>query len=120
MPSKPSSDTRNPTPRNAVEFADLVQAAIADGEAPDGLALALTLRDESEMKRNRAIGLSDISFAGGQMRFLGVRVLRSPGLQSALLRGEDAAEAVAKVDAPPEPPKKAPKAKPPRDTTRAR
>lgn len=104
MTAKSPASDRAPIARSAVDFANLVNKAVADGADPATLALRLTLRDESEMKRNRIIAVSDISFAGGQMRFLGVRVLKSQSLHSDLLSGEDAAQAIALADAPPPPP----------------
>ena len=38
------------------------------------MTLRLTYGDASLLKRDRALGVSDISFAGGSMRVLGVRV----------------------------------------------
>ena len=48
----------------------------ADGQGADraGLLLNLTHRDAALLKRSPAVAMDEISFLGGEMRFLGVKV----------------------------------------------
>ena len=48
--------------------------AVADGVAREDMTLRLTLRDTHLMTRDPATPVADISYAGGVMRFLGVKV----------------------------------------------
>lgn len=50
--------------------------AEADGQGADraGLTLHLTHRDAALLKRSPAVAMEEISFLGGEMRFLGVKV----------------------------------------------
>jgi hypothetical protein len=54
---------------------EILQAA-AEGVDLGQLALHLTLGDVELLKRDRAIPVADISFAGGTMRYLGVTVVK--------------------------------------------
>ena len=51
-----------------------IEAAKAEGVAPDDMTLRLTLGDVHKIKRDRGIAVDDISFAGGVMRYLGVKI----------------------------------------------
>lgn len=69
--------SRDDSPRNP-SIEDLraaILAAEAEGTAAAGMILHLTFRDAALMKRSPAVGLHDISFNDGQMRFLGVPVV---------------------------------------------
>ena len=44
--------------------------------ALDDMTLRLTLKDARDLKGDAAVALSEISFAGGTMRFLGVKVIK--------------------------------------------
>lgn len=69
---KPSAPPRRRPP--AVRFREQIEKAEADGLARERMTLRLTYGDASLLKRDRTLGVSDISFAGGSMRFLGVTV----------------------------------------------
>ncbi len=67
-------------------FRSQIEAAVAGGAAPGDMVLRLTQRDAAMLMRDRAIPVSDINFAGGVMRFLGVKVEQGGIAESALLR----------------------------------
>ncbi len=77
MPAYPKStekpSARPPQPPGA-RFKAEIEKARLDGVDPDALLLRLTHGDVSRLKRDRAISIADISFAGGEMRYLGVKV----------------------------------------------
>ncbi len=54
---------------------DLIAAAERDGAKPQSLLPRLTLGDASELKRDPSVALEEISFAKGEMRFLGIKVV---------------------------------------------
>ena len=65
-------------PRRPAEILrEAIDKAVAEGGKLDDMMLLLTLSDASELKRDRTLAVEDISFAGGIMRFLGVKV--TPG-----------------------------------------
>jgi hypothetical protein len=72
----------------AVHFRREIEAAQAEGVAPDDLTLKLTLRDTAELKRDPQVAVADISFSGGVMRYLGVKVEQGGVPASVLQRGE--------------------------------
>jgi hypothetical protein len=51
------------------------------------MVLRLTLGDASALRRDPAIPLADLSFAGGDMRYLGVRVESGGVAESTLVTG---------------------------------
>jgi len=51
------------------------RCAERDGCEAGDMLLRLTLGDASELKRDRSVATAEISFAKGEMRFLGVKVL---------------------------------------------
>ena len=63
-------------PTVAARFKTEIERASAEGVDPDEMALHLTLGDTELLKRDRTVPVADISFAGGTMRFLGVRVVK--------------------------------------------
>jgi len=67
-------------------FRGAIQAALADGVETDDLVLRLTLSDTIAMSRDKTTPLADISYAGGVMRFLGVRIIKGGVAASALER----------------------------------
>ncbi|NEX91923.1 hypothetical protein [Caulobacter sp. 17J65-9] len=81
-PTKPA-----PTLRSA-DFRNAIVKAQADGLGVNALTLRLTLRDESELKRDPTVKVEEISFKGGVMRFLGVKVVSGGVAVSSLDRGE--------------------------------
>jgi hypothetical protein len=68
----PSPPARRAAP--AVHFRGEIEKAEAAGFAREDMVLRLTLTDESKLKRDTSLAVADISFSGGAMRFLGVRV----------------------------------------------
>ena len=81
-PNLPNAQQRVAKLRAAIEQAE------ADGVAKDDMVLRLTLRDESDLKRDRSIPLEEIRYADGVMTFLGVKVETSGVTTSILDRGE--------------------------------
>ncbi|MGZ3274382.1 MAG: hypothetical protein ACXU82_07105 [Caulobacteraceae bacterium] len=79
-------------PSVAVRFKTEIESAAAEGIDPDDMALHLTLGDAELLKRDRTVPISDISFAGGTMRFLGVRVVKGNVPTSSLQRVAAAAQ----------------------------
>ncbi|MGA0603297.1 hypothetical protein ACO2Q3_21495 [Caulobacter sp. KR2-114] len=74
MANPPSARRRDaPGARFRKEIEDAEQA----GGQRDKMTLRLTLGDASLLKRDGTLAVSDISYAGGEMRFLGVLV--TPG-----------------------------------------
>lgn len=77
-PKKGSPDKR---------FRAQIEAALTDGVSPKDMVLRLTLGDANALTRDPATPVSDISFTGGVMRFLGVRVEKGGIEASTLDRG---------------------------------
>jgi hypothetical protein len=74
----PKSLPLPPAGARAPSIADLraaIDRAEADGVDRGDMVLRLTLRDESTIKRSPTVALDEVSFADGQMRFLGVKVV---------------------------------------------
>lgn len=77
------------TPRRGTageHFRNEIEKAEADGFAREVMALRLTYGDVSQLKRDPALPISDISFVDGVMRYLGVRVVQSRIVESILDR----------------------------------
>ena len=72
-------------------FRAAIEKAVLEGVDRDDMTLRLTLRDVSDLKRDRNIAVEDISFAGGVMRFLGVKVTPGGVESSSLDCGETSA-----------------------------
>ena len=64
-----------------------IDQAVAEGHTLDALTLRLTLGDVSRIKRDPSVGLDDVSFRDGEMRYLGVRVVQGGVACSELDRG---------------------------------
>jgi hypothetical protein len=73
-PKKSPIVAKPPRPK-IPEFRAAIAQAVADGIDRDTLVLRLTLRDESDLRRNPSVAVEEISYADGAMRFLGVRVV---------------------------------------------
>jgi hypothetical protein len=58
----------------ATVFRKQIEAAVMEGAVVEDMTLRLTLGDAHKIKRDTSLALEDISFADGQMRFLGVKV----------------------------------------------
>ncbi|HEY2710535.1 MAG TPA: hypothetical protein VGI95_21025 [Caulobacteraceae bacterium] len=69
-PEKPVPPPRPPGER----FKSEIESARSEGVEPGVLLLRLTLGDVSRLKRDPAISVSDISFADGEMHYLGVKI----------------------------------------------
>jgi hypothetical protein len=72
----------------AVHFRGEIEKAEATGFAREDMVLRLTLTDASKLKRDASLAVADISFSGGAMRFLGVRVEQGGVAESVLQRPE--------------------------------
>jgi hypothetical protein len=68
----------------AVRFKTEIEQAASRGVALEDLTLHLTLRDIDQLKRDRTLPIADISFAGGTMKYLGVKILKGETSLSAL------------------------------------
>lgn len=79
--------TKTPPLLRSADFRQAIVKAQAEGAGADDLILRLTLRDESELKRDPTVKVDEISFAGGVMRFLGVKVVAGGVAVSSLDRG---------------------------------
>lgn len=80
-------------PTVALRFRTEIEQAASQGVALDDMTLHLTLRDIEQLKRDRTLAITDISFAGGTMKYLGVKILKGDLPLSALrLRASDAVQ----------------------------
>ena len=52
--------------------------AEAEGIERSDMLLRLTFRDASLIKRSPSVGIDEVSFADGDMRFLGVKIITGP------------------------------------------
>jgi hypothetical protein len=79
-----------PTPRPPASpdarFRDQIEAAAAEGVPREDMTLRLTLRDTHLLTRDPKTPLADISYSGGVMRFLGVKVEKGGVADSTLDR----------------------------------
>lgn len=71
--SKPA--TVKPPPPPAVLFRRQIEAAIAGGASAETMTLRLTLNDGRRLRRDDSVPLDQISYRGGAMHYLGVRVV---------------------------------------------
>lgn len=81
---KPPYVSRRDSPANV--FRKEIEKAEAEGVSRDQLVLQLTNSDVSHLKRDASLAVTDISFADGVMRFLGVRVEEGAVSKSAIQR----------------------------------
>lgn len=70
----------------AVRFRTEIEQAASEGVAFDDMTLHLTLGDVEQLKRDRTLPVADISFAGGTMRYLGVKIQKGDTPLSVLRR----------------------------------
>jgi hypothetical protein len=70
----------------AERFRAEIEKAVGEGVACEDMTLRLTLRDASHLKRDPRVAVSEISFADGSMRFLGVCIREGGVAQSELVR----------------------------------
>lgn len=83
MPERPSQS--QPPPAPGKKFRAAIEQARLEGIDPSALLLRLTLSDISRLKRDREIAAEEISFADGEMRYLGVKVVGGDVETSALV-----------------------------------
>jgi hypothetical protein len=62
-----------------------IEKAEAAGMLRYDMRLHLTLGDVNQLKRDRSLAVSDVSFAGGTMRYLGVTIVEG-GVSISVLR----------------------------------
>ncbi len=85
MPARPPSPPNQPPPAPGKKFRAEIEQARLDGIDPSALLLRLTLSDMSRLRRDREIAADEISFAGDEMRYLGVKVAGGDVETSALI-----------------------------------
>jgi len=83
MPERPSQS--QPPPAPGKKFRAAIEQARLEGIDRSALLLRLTLSDVSRLKRDREIAAEEISFADGEMRYLGVKVVGGDVETSALV-----------------------------------
>jgi hypothetical protein len=66
-------------------FKPQIEKAFAEGVASADLVLQLTFGDAAKLKRDPNVNLEDISFLGGETRYLGVKVVEGGIDASALV-----------------------------------
>ncbi|MFI4936353.1 MAG: hypothetical protein ACHP7N_17220 [Caulobacterales bacterium] len=93
MTSKKPSGVPTPRKPRAAEFRNAIAQAEQEGVSKDQMVLRLTLSDTADLKRDRNIPLEDISFAGGAMRFMGVKI--EPGGVAVSVLQRDSGEGAA-------------------------
>lgn len=86
MAQKPLPSTISTKPGASPDrrFRERIETAVAGGTNPEDMVLHLTLRDVSLLSRDPAVPVTDISYANGVMRFLGVRIEKGGVAVSAL------------------------------------
>lgn len=85
-PPAPVSAAR---PTVAFRFKAEIERAASQGAALDDMTLLLTLGDIQQLKRDRTLPVADISFLGGTMTYLGVKVLKGDSLSVLRLKVAD-------------------------------
>jgi len=81
-----ASHTVAARPTVALRFKAEIEQAAASGVDLDNMTLHLTLGDVELLKRDRTVAIRDISFNGGTMTYLGVKVLKGDTPLSVLRR----------------------------------
>ena len=74
-------------PSPAAVFRKQIEAALAEGVAADDMTLKLTYGDATHLRRDASLAVADISFTGGVMRYLGVKIEQGGVAASSLVRG---------------------------------
>jgi len=81
-------------PRSAsLRFRAEIEKAEAAGVRREDMSLHLTLGDVNQLKRDRSLPVTDISFADGTMRYLGVKIVQGGVSASVLHQAGDPAQA---------------------------
>jgi len=78
-PAKPK-----PPQSPAVTFRGEIEAAIAGGAPVAKMTLRLTLNDGRRLRRDETVPLDQISYLGGEMHYLGVKVVEG-GVDASVL-----------------------------------
>ena len=86
---KPAQTLTAVRPTVAARFRSEIQQAESQGVPLDDITLHLTLGDAEQLKRDRKVATADISFAGGTMTYLGVKVVKGETPASVLRRAGD-------------------------------
>jgi hypothetical protein len=73
----------------AQHFRIEIEKAETAGVPREDMSLHLTLNDVNQLKRDRSLPVTDISFAGGTMRYLGVKVVQGGSSVSVLRHADD-------------------------------
>ena len=84
--SMTSPARESPRITTATRLKELIEAAEAGGVLREDMVLRLTFGDVSQLKRDASLALEDIRFAGGVMRFLGVKIEQGGVAESILDR----------------------------------
>ncbi|HXV00740.1 MAG TPA: hypothetical protein VG166_09590 [Caulobacteraceae bacterium] len=66
-------------------FKPQIEKAFADGASTADLVLQLTFGDASKLKRDPSVPIDELSFLGGETRYLGVKVVEGGIDTSALV-----------------------------------
>jgi hypothetical protein len=75
MPSKkPAEASTNPQAVRIKQLRQWIAAAELDGYLPGDMLLRLTCSDAAALKRHPDVAVHEVSFAMGEMRFMGVKV----------------------------------------------
>jgi hypothetical protein len=69
----------------AQRFRAEIEKARLDGVALSDLVLQLTFSDTARLKRDRTVPTEDIQFGGGELRYLGVKVVEGEAAASELV-----------------------------------
>jgi hypothetical protein len=86
---KRGDSVKAPPPRRAaaaVHFRTEIEKAASEGVAREDMTLRLTLNDVNQLRRDGTLPVADISYAGGVMRYLGVKVEQGGVPESVLAR----------------------------------
>jgi hypothetical protein len=83
--------TPRPSPRRASaadHFRKEIGKTEAQGVSREDMTLHLTLNDVNQLRRDRSLAVEDISFVGGTMRYLGVKIEQGGVSESELRHSE--------------------------------
>lgn len=61
--------------KSMASLQDAIRTHIAEGGSADDMVLHLTRRDAANLRRDPSVPIEAISFANGEMRLLGVKVV---------------------------------------------
>jgi hypothetical protein len=85
-PHMPSQNRPPPRPLPPGQrFKPQIEKALANGFDSASMVLQLTFTDAAKLKRDPNISIEDLSFRGGEMRYLGVKVVEGGADASALV-----------------------------------